>query len=88
MEGLRSYSVQRSYCYDDGAGRGQAAREAKVRKKQGSTAKTTKFDPETAKRKRVASYNAYAMEGKVKGSLRKSFRWVKDACNLAVHGWK
>ncbi|CAN0878062.1 hypothetical protein LINGRAHAP2_LOCUS12262 [Linum grandiflorum] len=28
------------------------------------------------------------MEGKVKGSLRKSFRWVKDACNLAVHGWK
>ncbi|CAI0419577.1 unnamed protein product [Linum tenue] len=28
------------------------------------------------------------MEGKMKGSLKKSFRWIKDACNQVVHGWK
>ncbi|CAN1218207.1 hypothetical protein LINPERPRIM_LOCUS1267 [Linum perenne] len=28
------------------------------------------------------------MEGKMKGSFRKSFRWVKDTCNQVVYGWK
>ncbi|XP_047308841.1 uncharacterized protein LOC124912289 [Impatiens glandulifera] len=43
-------------------------------------------DPELQRRKRVASYKAYAMEGKVKGSIRKSFRWLKERFNLVVHG--
>ncbi|GFY80469.1 ABC family ABC transporter, putative [Actinidia rufa] len=45
-------------------------------------------DPELQRKKRVVSYKAYTVEGKVKGSLRKSFRWIKDTCNLVVHGWR
>ncbi|KAG5245308.1 mediator of RNA polymerase II transcription [Salix suchowensis] len=29
------------------------------------------------RRKRVAQYNMYTMEGKIKSSLRNSFRWIK-----------
>ncbi|KAE9453391.1 uncharacterized protein LOC131310661 [Rhododendron vialii] len=44
-------------------------------------------DPEFQRKKRVASYKAYAVEGKMKGSFKKSFRWIKDTCNQVVHGW-
>ncbi|XAR53452.1 hypothetical protein NMG60_11022006 [Bertholletia excelsa] len=55
----------------------------------GSTSKSWILtDPELQRKKRVASYKAYAVEGKVKGSLRKSFRWLKDRYNLVVHGWR
>ena len=36
-------------------------------------------DPELQRKKRVAGYKIYAAEGKMKGSLRKSFRWIKNA---------
>ncbi|KZV18902.1 hypothetical protein F511_12007 [Dorcoceras hygrometricum] len=45
-------------------------------------------DPELQRKKRVAGYKAYGMEGKMKGSLRKSFKWIKDACNQVVHGFR
>ncbi|KAK9288954.1 hypothetical protein L1049_017425 [Liquidambar formosana] len=35
-------------------------------------------DPEMKRRKRVASYKAYAVEGRVKATIRKGFRWVKN----------
>ncbi|KAM1388333.1 hypothetical protein ACFX2I_016476 [Malus domestica] len=35
-------------------------------------------DPELQRKKRVASYKMYSVEGKMKGSFRKSFRWLKD----------
>jgi hypothetical protein len=61
----------------------------KGRSSNGSTSKSWSFtDPELQRKKRVASYKAYTVEGKVKGSLRKSFRWIKDTCNLMVHGWR
>ncbi|GAB2282968.1 hypothetical protein Dimus_017501 [Dionaea muscipula] len=34
-------------------------------------------DPEMKRKKRVAFYNMYTMEGKVKLSLRKSYKWIK-----------
>ncbi|KAB5556592.1 hypothetical protein DKX38_007501 [Salix brachista] len=34
-------------------------------------------NPELRRRKRVAQYNMYTMEGKIKSSLRNSFRWIK-----------
>ncbi|KAG6494638.1 hypothetical protein ZIOFF_042398 [Zingiber officinale] len=43
-------------------------------------------DPEMRRRKRVASYKAYAVEGKLKASLRKGFRWIKTKCSELVHG--
>ncbi|URD80690.1 hypothetical protein MUK42_02344 [Musa troglodytarum] len=44
-------------------------------------------DPEAKRRRRVASYKAYAVEGKVKASFRKGFRWIKFKCSELVHGW-
>lgn len=44
-------------------------------------------DPELQRKKRVAGYKVYAMEGKMKGSMRKSFRWIKDRYTQVVYGW-
>ncbi|KHN17682.1 uncharacterized protein LOC114392259 [Glycine soja] len=64
--------------------------EAKFKKGKstnGSTSKSWSFsDPELQRKKRVASYKVYAVEGKLKGSLRKSFKWLKDRCNRVVYG--
>ncbi|KAM7509693.1 hypothetical protein LguiA_020146 [Lonicera macranthoides] len=35
-------------------------------------------NPKLQRKKMVASYKVYTVKGKVKGSLRKSFRWLKD----------
>ncbi|KAI3701827.1 hypothetical protein L6452_27194 [Arctium lappa] len=57
-------------------------------KKEKSTAKSWSFnDPEFQRKKRVASYKVYSVEGKVKGSFRKSFRWLKDKYTHVVYGW-
>ncbi|KAJ3691969.1 hypothetical protein LUZ60_012319 [Juncus effusus] len=44
-------------------------------------------DPELQRMKRVAGYKAYDVEGKMKGSIRRSFKWIKDKCNRVIHGW-
>ncbi|XP_076914931.1 uncharacterized protein LOC143574101 [Bidens hawaiensis] len=57
-------------------------------KKQKSTTKSWSFnDPEFQRKKRVASYKVYSVEGRVKGSFRKSFRWIKDKYTHVVYGW-
>ncbi|KAK4840932.1 hypothetical protein QYF36_021715 [Acer negundo] len=38
----------------------------------------TSGNPEVQRRKRVAAYNMYTMEGKLKSSLRNSFKWIKN----------
>ncbi|GAB2218104.1 hypothetical protein Droror1_Dr00001322 [Drosera rotundifolia] len=43
-------------------------------------------DPELQRKKRVAGYKVYGVEGKVKGSFRKSFRWIKERCTQVVNG--
>ncbi|KAL1097413.1 hypothetical protein V6Z11_D05G033500 [Gossypium hirsutum] len=43
-------------------------------------------DPELQRKKRVASYKVYDVEGRVKGSLKKSFRWLKDRYTRIVYG--
>ncbi|EEF32132.1 conserved hypothetical protein [Ricinus communis] len=35
-------------------------------------------NPEVKRRRRVAQYNMYTMEGKLKSSLRNSFKWIKS----------
>ncbi|PIA43010.1 hypothetical protein AQUCO_02000454v1 [Aquilegia coerulea] len=45
-------------------------------------------DPELQRKKRVASYKVYAVEGKMKGSFRKSFRWLKDRYTQVLYGWR
>ena len=55
--------------------------EIRARSGSGSSSSSSSFwcfsDPELKRKKRVASYKAIAIEGKVKGSFRKSFNWVK-----------
>nr|GLL17221.1 uncharacterized protein LOC109190957 [Ipomoea trifida] len=54
----------------------------------GSTSKCWSMnDPEFQRKKRIASYKVYSVEGKVKGSLRRSFRWLKDKYSQVIYGW-
>ncbi|KAL4305336.1 hypothetical protein HN51_039326 [Arachis hypogaea] len=38
-------------------------------------------DPEAKRKKRIAKYNVYGVEGKVKATLRKGLRWIKKKCS-------
>lgn len=79
MQDLRCYSANNAY------------KEVKVVKKGKNTSKPSKSwsfnDPELQRKKRVAGYKIYAAEGKMKGSLRKSFRWIKNTYTQALYGW-
>ncbi|KAI4355467.1 hypothetical protein L6164_004240 [Bauhinia variegata] len=78
MQDLRCYSAN------------YAGKEVKFNKGK-SSAKPSKSwsfnDPELQRKKRVAGYKVYAVEGKMKGSLKKSFRWIKSTCTQVVYGW-
>ncbi|KAK7283184.1 hypothetical protein RIF29_12552 [Crotalaria pallida] len=73
---FRSYSV--SYVQTQMVG----PKDLKLKKGKSVSGSLTKSwsltDPEIKRKKRVASYKMYSVEGKVKGSFRKSFRWLKD----------
>ncbi|PKA64253.1 hypothetical protein AXF42_Ash009473 [Apostasia shenzhenica] len=74
---LRSYSTSHASSYSH--------KEVKL-KKSNSVSDWLK-DPELQRKKRVAGYKVYSVEGKVKGSVRKSFRWLKDRYTQVVYGW-
>ncbi|CAM6082008.1 unnamed protein product [Calypogeia fissa] len=44
-------------------------------------------DPEMKRRKRVASYKVYTVEGRVKSSVRTSWRWIKNKYVDLRYGW-
>ncbi|KAJ3676084.1 hypothetical protein LUZ60_003496 [Juncus effusus] len=44
-------------------------------------------DPEMKRKRRVASYKSYSVEGKVKNSIKKGYRWIKIKCSELIHGW-
>ncbi|KAL3725326.1 hypothetical protein ACJRO7_030351 [Eucalyptus globulus] len=44
-------------------------------------------DPEMKRKKRIARYKAYTVEGRVKASLRRGFQWIKNRCSQMVHGY-
>ncbi|XP_043710615.1 uncharacterized protein LOC122659579 [Telopea speciosissima] len=61
---------------------------AKKSSSSSSSIKSWSFnDPEMKRRKRVARYKIYAVEGKVKESFRKGIRWIKNKCSQIVHGF-
>ncbi|CAO2840233.1 unnamed protein product [Amaranthus hypochondriacus] len=43
-------------------------------------------DAELQRKKRVASYKVYDVQGKLKSSFRNSFRWIKNTCSHLVNG--
>ncbi|MBA0599220.1 uncharacterized protein LOC105777216 [Gossypium raimondii] len=85
MQGMRCYS-------ENSVQQNQLGKEIKMKKSKssrGSASKSWSFtDPELQRKKRVASYKVYAVEGKMKGSFRKSFRWIKDTATQVVYGWR
>ncbi|XP_022987910.1 uncharacterized protein LOC111485312 [Cucurbita maxima] len=86
---FRSYSA--SYASSANPNQTQMSNDLKLKKGKstnGFSSKSWSFnDPEIQRKKRVASYKVYSVEGKVKGSLRKSFRWFKERCSRVVFGW-
>lgn len=44
-------------------------------------------DPEMKRRKRVAKYKVYSVEGRVKASFRNGLRWIKNKCSQIIHGY-
>ncbi|KAJ7297875.1 hypothetical protein O6H91_08G114400 [Diphasiastrum complanatum] len=44
-------------------------------------------DPELKRKTRVASYKAYSVEGRVKSSVKRSFRWLKEKYLEVRYGW-
>ncbi|PON72429.1 hypothetical protein TorRG33x02_252270 [Trema orientale] len=44
-------------------------------------------DPEAKRKKRIYKYKVYTVEGKVKASLRKGLRWIKNKCSEIVRGY-
>ncbi|KAJ1424529.1 hypothetical protein SESBI_11724 [Sesbania bispinosa] len=68
-----------------------AGKEVQMKKGKSTVVRPSKSwsfnDPELQRKKRVAGYKIYAAEGKMKGSLRKSFRWIKNTYTQAVYGW-
>lgn len=83
MQDMRSYSVNYYASQPN-----QIVKEVKIKKGK-STSKTWSFinDPELQRKKRVAGYKAYSVETKMKGSMRKSFRWIKNTYTQVIHGW-
>jgi len=53
-----------------------------------NTSKSWSFmnDPELQRKKRIVGYKMYGAEGKMKGSLRKSLRWIKNTYTQAIYG--
>ncbi|XP_074335568.1 uncharacterized protein LOC141672791 [Apium graveolens] len=92
---FRSYSVSYGSSYeprvtqmDDHASNNKDLKLKKGKSVSGSSSKSWSFnDPEFQRKKRVASYKVYTVEGKVKGSFRKSFRWLKDRYSRVIYGW-
>ncbi|RLM91296.1 uncharacterized protein C2845_PM08G15970 [Panicum miliaceum] len=79
--GMSSYSYQYEY------GGGAAADGDLKRSKSSKRRWLALGDPDMERKRRVAAYKAYAVEGKVKGSFRKSFKWIKDRYLHLVYGW-
>jgi len=79
--GMSSYSYQYEY------GGGAAADGGDLKRSKSSKRRWLALgDPDLERKRRVASYKAYAVEGKVKGSFRKSFKWIKDRYLHLVYG--
>ena len=47
---------------------------------------TSSNDPELKRKKRIASYNVFTMEQKLKSSVRGSFKWVKSKLSDIRYG--
>ncbi|KAL3655726.1 hypothetical protein CASFOL_000122 [Castilleja foliolosa] len=82
---FRSYSVSYTSSSSSYSSAAAAAPPPKLKKGK-STNSWNLNDAEFQRKRRVASYKVYSVEGKVKGSFSKSFRWFKHRCTQVVYG--
>lgn len=61
--------------------------EAPAPAKTAAAAAPDDADAELQRKKRLVAYKVYDVEGKVKGSVRRSVKWIKVKCSRAVYGW-
>ncbi|KAE9585929.1 hypothetical protein Lal_00010216 [Lupinus albus] len=82
MQYLKCYSANyASYAH-------QIGKEVKIKKGNNTVSKGWNFnDPELKRKKRIVGYKVYDTEGKMKGSLRKSFKWIKNTYSQAIYGF-
>lgn len=87
--GLYDYRSDSTYSYSGYGSKGVKEKAVSSSSAASSSKKSSwaLSDPDFQRRKRVASYKAYAVEGRMKGSLRRSFRWLKDRYNKMLYGW-
>ncbi|XP_042436065.1 uncharacterized protein LOC122021945 [Zingiber officinale] len=91
--GLYDYRSYSTYSYSGYGSKGvkeKAVSSSSVASSSSSSSKKSRWalsDPDFQRRKRVANYKAYAVEGRMKGSLRRSFRWLKDRYNKMLYSW-
>lgn len=60
----------------------------KSNKKKGSRSSGTLSwwnDPEMKRRRRVAKYKLYSVEGRFKASIKRGFHWIKHKCSEIAH---
>ncbi|KAK9923675.1 hypothetical protein M0R45_032082 [Rubus argutus] len=94
MRDLKSYSVNYGGSGNSGAyPNHQIVKDVKIKKGKSSLGLSTSkiwslTDPELQRKKRVAGYKVYSAEEKMKGSLKKSFRWIKNTYTQVVYGWR
>ncbi|KAL3632936.1 hypothetical protein CASFOL_025920 [Castilleja foliolosa] len=86
MNNLRSFSTS-TYNLEINNGNFKEVKEDNICRNSSSKSWNFNLDPELQRKKRVASYKAYSMEGKMKGSMKKSFKWVKETCYQVAHGF-
>ncbi|KAM0912388.1 hypothetical protein ACQ4PT_012838 [Festuca glaucescens] len=85
--GASSYQYQYQYGARAGPVSTVVVEEEEVKRSKSKRRWLALGDPDMERKRRVAAYKAYAVEGKVKGSFRKSFRWIKDRYLHIVYGW-
>ncbi|KAK4257801.1 hypothetical protein QN277_007339 [Acacia crassicarpa] len=92
MQDLRCYSASYASSVPPSTAQNQIGmNDLKFKKGKSTNSSSSKSwsfsDPELQRKKRVASYKVYTVEGKLKGSFRKSFKWLKDRYTRVVYGW-
>ncbi|CAK9145194.1 unnamed protein product [Ilex paraguariensis] len=44
-------------------------------------------DPEMKRKKRIAKYKVYTIEGRFKASIKNGIRWMKNKCSAIIPGY-
>ncbi|KAJ4715491.1 DUF3511 domain protein [Melia azedarach] len=79
MEKSKSFSGYTTFSSDGRCGLEERSKSYSFNGPAGKTdVLASSGNPEIKRKQRVAAYNMYTMEGKLKTSLRNSFKWIKN----------